>query len=68
MKNSLFIASVITPSCFSSHFLYDCVASPEMKKGSAEMLKLMSAKTTYKVKNINVTGMKKAEIVAELSK
>ena len=30
--------------------------SPEMKKGSAEMLKLMSAKTTYKVKNINVTG------------
>ena len=30
--------------------------SPEMKKGSAEMLKLMSAKTTYKVKNINITG------------
>ncbi|MBP9494927.1 MAG: hypothetical protein KBE81_07350 [Erysipelatoclostridium sp.] len=30
--------------------------SPEMKKGSSEMLKLMSAKTTYKVKSINVTG------------
>jgi ribosomal protein L25 (general stress protein Ctc) len=30
--------------------------SPEMKKGSAEMLKLMNAKTTYKVKSIDVTG------------
>ena len=30
--------------------------SPEMKKGSAEILKLMNEKTTYKVKSINVTG------------
>jgi hypothetical protein len=30
--------------------------SPEMKSGSAEMLKLMNAKTTYKVKSIDVTG------------
>ncbi|MBP9538579.1 MAG: hypothetical protein KBE32_02185, partial [Leptotrichiaceae bacterium] len=30
--------------------------SPEMKKGSAEILKLMNEKTTYKVKSIDVTG------------
>lgn len=31
-------------------------ASPEMKKSSSEMLKLMSQKTTYKIKSISVNG------------
>ena len=30
--------------------------SPEMKKSSSEMLKLMSEKTTYKIKNISING------------